>query len=249
MKFHGIAGSEFLDKQGETLSVDGADISSLALGGIVNDNHQKGFFNTLGTITYAKKMKSKEDASTKEEKYFWEKVKTPCIYVQGELFDDDEHPNSKAAAAVLKASKKSPNLFVKASVEGKVLAKNKLTGVLERTFVNAVALTLTPVNTNTLIEPMGLTKSLEPDDEKWLELAKSLATTEQSSSFIEVSEDFATMAALHTLKKAISSSFFPTVTCPHCGASNTVFSTYQKACNSCRRNFSFREVSKILEKL
>ena len=43
-----IAGSQLRDTQGEMLSVDGADISELQSGnGRFNDNHGKGFFNSI----------------------------------------------------------------------------------------------------------------------------------------------------------------------------------------------------------
>lgn len=246
MKIHGIAGSEVLDKQGEILDINGADISALSLGGILNDNHQRGFFNTLGVVTYAKKLMKKEDATTKEEKYFFDKIKAPCIYIQGELFDDEDHPNAKAVSAVLKACGKVP-LQVKASVEGKILKKNKENGKLEKTYINAVALTLTPVNGATLIEPMEMQKSFDIQNE-YLELAKSLSVNKNIPQFFELSEDIALYLNLLSLKKALSINDFPEVTCLNCGNKNIIFSIYQQSCNKCNKNFSFMEVVKMIKK-
>lgn len=246
MKIHGIAGSEILDKQGEILDINGADISALSLGGILNDNHQKGFFNTLGVVTFAKKLMKKEDATTKEEKYFFDKIKAPCIYIQGELFDDEDHPNAKAVSAVLKANGKLP-IQVKASVEGKILKKNKENGKLEKTYINAIALTLTPVNGATLIEPFEFKKSEDITQED-LDLIKSIVKNQEVPSFLELSLDVLLYLNLLSLKKSLSINEFPEITCLHCGNKNIIFSIYQQSCNKCNRNFSFMEVSKMIKK-
>ena len=75
-----IAGSQLRDTQGEMLSVEGADISELEAGkGRFNDNHGKGFFNSLGRVTGAKKIFKAEDCTSDRQKYYWEKIKAPYI--------------------------------------------------------------------------------------------------------------------------------------------------------------------------
>ena len=99
----GVVGSQLRDTQGEMLNVEGADISDLERGaGRWNDNHGKGFFNSLGIITEAKKIQNEKDCANDRHKYYWDKVKAPFIYAKGYLHNDEDHPNAKAAAAILR---------------------------------------------------------------------------------------------------------------------------------------------------
>jgi hypothetical protein len=156
------AGSELKDTQGETLSVEGADISELEQGsGRLNDNHGKGFFNSLGRVTEAKKIFKSEDCENDRHKYYWEKIKAPFIYAKGYLFNDEDHPNAKAAAAILRnIHREDTPLSMKASVEGGVLSRGmKDPTRLARTKIHSVALTFTPANNATLVEPLNVDKS------------------------------------------------------------------------------------------
>lgn len=79
----GIAATEDRDSQNEILSLSGADISQMLKRGYFNDNHGTGFANTLGRITEAKKIFSKEDAGDTRQKTYWDKVRRPFLYVKG----------------------------------------------------------------------------------------------------------------------------------------------------------------------
>ena len=120
-----IAGTQLRDSQNELLDVAGADITELQSGkGRFNDNHQAGFFNSVGRVTYAKKIMEEEDCEDDRQKYYWEKVKSPYIYVRGLLYDDEDHPNARAAAAILRNIHKADiPLKLKASVEGATIAR------------------------------------------------------------------------------------------------------------------------------
>lgn len=157
-----IAGSQLRDTQGEMLSVEGADITELEAGrGRLNDNHAKGMYNSLGRITAAKKIYNLDDCTDPRHEYYWNKVKAPYIYVRGVLYDDEDHPNARAAAAIMRNINKSDcPLKIKASVEGGVTARGiKDTSLLARTKIHSIALTFTPANNATLCEPLGLAKS------------------------------------------------------------------------------------------
>lgn len=159
-----IAGSQLRDTQGEMLSVEGADIGELQAGrGRFNDNHGKGFFNSIGRVTEAKKIFGPEDCDNERHTYYWDKVKSPYIYVKGILYDDDEHPNARAAAAILRNIHKTDcPLKLKASVEGGVLARGmRDESLLARTKIHSVAITFTPANQATLVEPVSLVKSAD----------------------------------------------------------------------------------------
>jgi len=168
--------SQLRDTQGEMLNVEGADITELELGkGRLNDNHGKGFFNCLGKVTKAKKIFKAEDCDDDRQRYYWEKVKSPYIYVKGVLFDDEDHPNAKAAAAILRNIHKSDcPLKVKASVEGGVVSRGiSDPALLARTKIHSIALTFVPANQATLVEPLNLNKS-EVDAEADAILIKSV---------------------------------------------------------------------------
>ena len=152
------AGSELMDTQGETLSVEGADISELRR---LNDNHGKGFFNSLGMVTESKKIFKREDCENERHEYYWDKIKAPYIYAKGYLHNDEDHPNARAAAAILRNIHRDDcPLKVKASVEGGVISRGiKDPNRLARTKIHSVAITMTPANNATLIEPLNLDKS------------------------------------------------------------------------------------------
>jgi DNA-directed RNA polymerase subunit RPC12/RpoP len=178
-----IAGSQLRDTQGEMLSIEGADISDLESGrGRLNDNHGKGFFNCIGRITSAKKIFKLEDCEDDRQRYYWEKVKAPFIYVRGYLYDDEDHPNARAAAAILRNIHKTDSpLQLKASVEGGVIARGiSDPSLLARTKIHSVALTFTPANNNTLVEPISLDKS-SIDEEADMLLIKSVLHLAQTN--------------------------------------------------------------------
>jgi hypothetical protein len=156
------AGSQLRDTQGEMLSVEGADIAELIAGkGRFNDNHGKGFFNSVGRITHAKKIFKEEDCEDDRQRYYWNKVKAPYLYCRGHLYDDEDHPNAKAAAAILRNVHKTDcPLKLKASVEGGVISRGiSDPSLLARTKIHSVALTFTPANVATLVEPLNLDKT------------------------------------------------------------------------------------------
>ena len=185
LEFDCIAGSQLRDTQGEMLDVAGADISHLEQGlGLWNDNHGHGFFNTLGKITGAKKIFKAEDCENDRHRYYWEKIKAPYIYARGYMFDDDDHPNAKAAAAILRNIHKADcPLKLKASVEGGVIARGiNDSNLLARTKITKVALTFTPANNATLVEPLSMDKSdTWAQDEILIKSVMHLAKTDTPS--------------------------------------------------------------------
>ncbi len=202
-----IAGSQLRDTQGEMLSVEGADISDLEAGkGRLNDNHGKGFFNSIGRITGAKKIFKKDDCENERQEYYWDKVKAPYIYVKGYLYDDEDHPNARAAAAILRNIHKSDvPLQLKASVEGGVLARGiSDSSLLARTKIHSVALTFTPANNATLIEPISLNKS-EIDEAADMLLIKSVLHLAETNvpSFRHIVRDASATKVQNNLYKLV----------------------------------------------
>lgn len=172
----GVLASQVRDIQGEMLDVAGADISELEAGrGRWNDNHGAGAFNSLGIITDAKKIFKEDDCDNERHRYYWEKIKAPYIYGRGYLFDDEDHPNARAAAAILRSVHRNDcPLKLKLSVEGGVVSRGiKDPSLLARTKIHSCAITFTPANTSTLAEPLNLDKTAV-DWEADLALMKSV---------------------------------------------------------------------------
>ena len=187
------AGSQLRDTQGEMLSVEGADITDLINGkGRLNDNHGKGAFNSIGRVTSAKKIFKAEDCDNARHTYYWDKVKAPFIYVAGQLYDDEDHPNAKAAAAILRHIHKADcPLQLKASVEGGVISRGIADpSLLARTKIHSIALTFTPANNATLVEPISLDKS-SSNQTTDLQLIKSVMHLAQTNvpSFRHITRD------------------------------------------------------------
>lgn len=202
-----IAGSMLRDTQGETLSVEGADIDDLLNGkGRINDNHGKGFFNSIGRITEAKKILKEEDCDNDRHRYYWDKIKTPFIYAKGYLYNDEDHPNAKAAAAILRNIHKTDvQLKLKASVEGGVVSRGiKDPSLLARTKIHSVALTFTPANNATLVEPISLDKNC--DEVADMQLIKSVVHLAETNvpSFRHIARDAQATKVRSNLEKLSS---------------------------------------------
>lgn len=189
------------------LSVEGADISELEAGrGRLNDNHGKGFFNAIGRITGAKKIFKKEDCDNSRQEYYWDKVKAPFVYVKGYLYDDEDHPNARAAAAILRNIHKSDTpLQLKASVEGGVISRGiSDNSLLARTKIHSVALTFTPANNNTLVEPTSMSKS-QYDEVADMLLIKSVLHLAETNvpSFRHIARDASATKVQNNLIKLV----------------------------------------------
>jgi hypothetical protein len=207
LEIDACAGSQLRDTQGEMLSVEGADISELQAGkGRWNDNHGKGFFNSIGRITGAKKIFKAEDCENDRQRYYWDKVKAPYIFVKGYLYDDEDHPNAKAAAAILRNIHKADiPLKLKASVEGGVLSRGiSDTTLLARTKIHSVALTFTPANTATLVEPTSLDKS-NYDEAADMQLIKSVMHLAETNvpSFRHIARDASASKVVANIEKIV----------------------------------------------
>ncbi|NJO53104.1 MAG: hypothetical protein HC840_31075 [Leptolyngbyaceae cyanobacterium RM2_2_4] len=112
-------------------------------------------------------------------------------------------PNAKAAAAILRSIHKADApLKLKASVEGGVLQRGlRDPSLLAKTKIHSVAITFTPANNATLVEPLNLEKcaySVEEDEA----LIKSVMPMAMNAvpSFIDISERL----SLEKIAKAVT---------------------------------------------
>lgn len=271
-----VIATQTRDSQGEMLDVEGADISALEEGkGFWNDNHSPGFSNNIGRITGAKKIFKEEDCDDDRQKYYWEKVRGPFIYAKGYLYNDEDHPGAKAAAAILRSiHKNDAPLHIKSSVEGATVARGiKDPSILARTKIRGAALTFTPANHATLVEPTSLEKTAtSAEDEALIKSVLHLAQ-DNVPSFIDISKRMseetitANVAKISELVKALTAGYgggaptsatggqviqkesidspkFKYVTCDECGKEQ-VYSKHQVKCRGCNKSFSFAKLAKF----
>lgn len=269
-----VLATESLDIHSETLDIAGCDISDLKR---INDNHSKGFMNTIGRITKAKKIFNEKDCEDERQKYFWNKVKAPYIYAKGILFDDDpDHENARAASAVIRnLNKEGSPLQVKASVEGGTLLRGgPNNSTLLKTKIHSAALTFSPANTTTLVEPLSLSKTdMTQEDEVLIKNAMAMAV-DDVPTFIDINKKMTLLkieenvSKIKGLKKSLLAGFggagSPTdltgggviqsesvedgikyITCPHCGKEQ-VYQKNQVKCRNCNKGFRMKHLVKFI---
>jgi len=174
MIIDGALATQMIDSSGETLMIEGADISSLEAGdGIANFEHlgpeDRGYGQEIvGKIIFAKKIFGPEDCDNDRQRLFWDKVKAPLVYGMIRLYDAAGHAGAKALAAQIRdhvANGEPPT--VRYSVEGTTLTKdgNKLVTCI----IRRVALTLKPCNKTAfsgLVEDSNAPEGFEKNPEE-----------------------------------------------------------------------------------
>lgn len=180
-----IASTPDRDVTNESLDLDGADITPLLEGrGFVNSDHSPRFEHLVGRVLDAKKIKSLEDCSTPTQIKFWDEVKKPFLWTKAELFDGSGHKEADSIASIYKFyQNKNEVPPVKVSVEGKTLERGP-NGLLKRTLIKGIALTVHPCNRATKTEVVQITKSL--GTEYMMKSENAIIP-----DFIEVSDDSA----------------------------------------------------------
>jgi hypothetical protein len=156
----GVASTEAKDSQGESLDLNGADISALLEGrGFVNSDHSNRFEHLVGRVLEAKKVHDVSDCETAQQvKYFSDKKK-PFLWTKLELWDGHGHKEADAISSIYNYyTQKNEEAPIKLSVEGKTLERGK-GGLLKRTVIKGVALTVHPANKTTKTDVVGIVKS------------------------------------------------------------------------------------------
>lgn len=132
-KIKGLASTERIDKQGEVILQKGIDLSPIdQKRGIINFDHMKGPENTIGVLKGYKQ--------------------TPQgLYIEGTLFKN--HSKAKAVQEILSSLDEDSKGLVGLSVEGRILERdNNNPKVIKKCQINAVAVTLNPVNPDTFVD-------------------------------------------------------------------------------------------------
>lgn len=184
---HGIAASEHLDSSGERILVKGIDISSLTKDGVFNWEHKnENSSQIVGKILEAKKILKREDCDTDAQRYFWDKIKTPYVYVAGELFDHVGHTAAGDVAAMLRydknLNKEETKALVNFSIEGSRLGKEGST--ITKCIARKVTVTITPCN------KMAFAEEMEKKDSKnsmgGIDIARDILDKFKKSEEIEI---------------------------------------------------------------
>lgn len=144
-KLKGLASTEQLDQQGEIILQKGIDLTPIdKKRGIINWDHKAGPENTIGLL----------DGYSKSDK---------GLYVEGRLFKN--HTKAKAVYEIMNSLNKGDSGRVGLSVEGKILERDSQNPkIIKKCIINAVAVTMNPVNSSTyadIIKSMSSAESLE----------------------------------------------------------------------------------------
>lgn len=162
----GIGTSENIDSSGEVISLQGLDISSLEVDGVFNWEHKADLPGQIvGKILKAKKIFSEKDAEDDRQLFYWDKFKTPYLYVMGELFDDyNESAKEVAGFFQYDADKGNDdkNNVLGFSIEG--MKGNKEGMVIKKSIARKVTLTNTPCNKAAIARSMKSKEDSRKDD-------------------------------------------------------------------------------------
>lgn len=250
MEIFGCAGTEDIDRVGESVKLDGMDISEVRL---FNDEHEsETMFQILGSITEAKKIYSEKDVADEYQKKAWSKIKRPFLYVRGKIADDSGHPNAAAAASLIRFALQNPEFKIGLSVEGSTLERKGSN--LTKTKVKNVSLTVKPANPNTFILPINdLTKSHEPValPEKYREVSgrkqfRNLPSEEQR--LLAKSEFLADLNKLIKATEEIRNGAV-SVKCWNCGESKMFMkSRLPNRCTACSEPFTMNDLFSAIKK-
>jgi predicted Zn-ribbon and HTH transcriptional regulator len=261
LKFYGATAAQNKDNAGETLLIDGTDISRLRL---VKDEHpeEENFFHSIGALTVAVKIHNEKECTNERQLRVWRSVQAPLIYVEGELADDEDHPNAKSAAALVRfAQRPEIPLDIGLSIDGGIVEKRNEAGqpdeegsILARTVALAASLTVKPCNPRCKLFLMNdLTKSdlaMSPPPAYWEALKKSQA----KRSFNEISSaEFQLYVKMTKLKKSLADYMggFTSIRCKKCGDGVRFFKSSKdlpNGCGNCKSHFSMSEIWQALNK-
>lgn len=129
-KVRGLASTEKMDQQGETIIQKGIDLTPIdKKKGILNWDHAKGPENTIGILDgYERTAKG--------------------TIIEGRLFKN--HTKAKAVREIMESLGEGDRGRMGLSVEGRILERDPMNpSIIKKCQITAVALTMNPVNTDT----------------------------------------------------------------------------------------------------
>lgn len=147
----GVGSSQAIDTAGEIVDLAGIDCSSL-VGGALNWEHKSEVpAQLVGKVLEYKKIFSDADCESDRHKYYWDKIKTPYLYVMGRLFDDKKE-SSKECAAVFQDDAEHPEErpMLGFSIEGSKVDKKGI--VVTKSIARKITITNTNANKTCVAE-------------------------------------------------------------------------------------------------
>lgn len=171
MIIDGVAATQGVDKSSERLIIENCDLSSVEAGEATwLWEHKKADQSTpldvIGSVRFAKKVFSETDCDSDRERYWWNIVHQPFIYVIIRIYDGAGHPGAQAVAAQIRDHyANGEKIVVRHSIDGSTLARDG--NVLTATIFRHLASTIQPCNaacdtgvlSDPVLEQMKLGKS------------------------------------------------------------------------------------------
>jgi hypothetical protein len=141
----GVGSTPAIDTSGEIVDLAGIDCSSL-IGGPFNYEHKSDVpAQICGKILEYKKIFSEKDCENDRHKYYWEKCKSPFLYVMGRLFDDKKDSAKEVAALFIDAAAHPDEPpMIGFSIEGSKVDKKGI--VVTKSIARKITLTGAPAN-------------------------------------------------------------------------------------------------------
>jgi len=253
---YGIGAAQSPDNVGETILVDNMDRSQCR---ILSDEHadEEGnlpMFRIIGTITKTKVIHNENECEDQYQLKCWKHASVPFVYVEGLIADDSEHPDAKAAAALLKFCQK-PEIPLKIglSVEGGTIERSGHDKkVLARTVSTGFAMTVKPCNHKCAL---FVKNDLMKSDRKIVPPARYFEALKKSQAKTSVFENKNLMLLFYMekLKKSLVDYFgaFTDLKCHHCGKAVRLFKSTQNmpnGCSKCGNSYSLSDIWKALNK-
>lgn len=254
-KIFGAVSSIGKDLAGESLSIDGCENRIT----FIRDEHDElDSWHVLGTIDFSKKIRNEADCENPKQLKAWMKVQEPMIYAEGTLFDDEDHPNAKACASILRYCNNNETLlqpgwsidgaiFERRDANGNVTEDKKTGKNLVRSVATSAAFTVNPCNPKMAgalwIEDNGLQKSYSVPSQYNDALKKSRS----AHSFNEtMTAEQAVLQKISQLKKSLAdfNYAFTSVHCYRCGQGARFFKsgTIPNTCEKCGTHYTVKQI-------
>lgn len=256
LKIYGIAAAQNPDNVGETIIVDSILDDRMK---VLSDEHanEEGNieqFRIIGAITKHTKIMSEKDCQDDKQRRCWRHAAVPLLYVEAELANDEDHPDARAAASMIKfTSRADIPLKLGLSIEGGILERSGTDQkTLARTLATGAALTVKPCNPKCAVfMENDLAKSdwsMLPPERYFEALKKSQATT----SIYEVPQ-LVLLYHLESLKKSLTDYMggFTSIKCTHCGNALRFFKSTKdmpNGCSRCGQHFAMSDIWRALNK-
>ena len=261
-KVYGGIASNGTDLSGEQLSIEGCENRIT----YIRDEHdQLDSWHVLGTIDYSKKIFSAKDCENEDQLKTWKAIQEPLIYGEGTLFDDEDHPNAKACAAILRfCNNNDSGMKPGWSIDGAILERRDPAGnptkdkekgkYLAKSIATSAAFTVAPCNPKMAgalwIKTDGLLqKSTTPPPAYYEALKKS----QSARSFNEIiTPEQILMEKMMKLKKSIADfeHAFTSLKCYKCGTPERFFKSGRvpNTCEKCGTHYTVKQIWESLNK-